>query len=321
MAEKQSILLSTLKELSHLEISSKAELTTLRSEKENLVAELDFALSRADSLETDLSIARRDATKAVSLLQDQLSAAQSAAAAAVEDFRMQALKMDAALEKANVEAEALSKALVQERDRLASVVQELEKERRKLPGLEEALKIKDLELSNQREQLEDMTLRLGNFRDVLEPKQKGETPLALVPPGPKHGQRDGFQHIAGKRFTGGSGSTGTLGMGLRGPHGPDMGQAQDLQVRQQPESPFPIRSRDLLTPGKVRSTPQMEAPRWLELDVDTANGTVLMLGDNRLPALSEFHPAYTVALQNLAAANHILNRCSGGAAKKWPGSS
>ncbi|CAE7942597.1 Vwa8 [Symbiodinium necroappetens] len=76
----------------------------------------------------------------------------------------------------------------------------------------------------------NMTLRLDEDRDkskdvTNQDNPDGERPPDMAEGGPKHGEWDGQQHIGGNRFAGGSGGTGTAGLGGRwGPYRLDVGQ-------------------------------------------------------------------------------------------------
>ncbi|CAE7221629.1 Vwa8 [Symbiodinium sp. CCMP2592] len=76
----------------------------------------------------------------------------------------------------------------------------------------------------------NMTLRLDENRDKSKDVTNQDNPDGQRPPdmaeaGPKHGEWDGQQHIGGNRFAGGSGGTGTAGLGGRwGPYRLDVGQ-------------------------------------------------------------------------------------------------
>eukprot|EP00439_Symbiodinium_sp_Y106_P066358 s1106_g10.t2 len=76
----------------------------------------------------------------------------------------------------------------------------------------------------------NLTLRLDENRDkskdvTNQDNPDGERPPDMAEGGPKHGEWDGQQHIGGNRFAGGSGGTGTAGLGGRwGPYRLDVGQ-------------------------------------------------------------------------------------------------
>lgn len=72
----------------------------------------------------------------------------------------------------------------------------------------------------------DMKLHLNQKRSAVG-RALGEAhkPPPMKEGGPKHGEFDGKQHIGGNRFAGGSGGTGTAGLGGRaGPYRLDVGQ-------------------------------------------------------------------------------------------------
>lgn len=76
----------------------------------------------------------------------------------------------------------------------------------------------------------DMRLRLDDGRDkskdvVNQDNPDGQRPPEMAPGGPTHGKWDGQEHIGGNQFAGGSGGTGTAGLGGRwGPYRLDVGQ-------------------------------------------------------------------------------------------------
>lgn len=76
----------------------------------------------------------------------------------------------------------------------------------------------------------DMDLKLDEGRDkskdvVNTENPNGQRPPDMAPGGPKHGKWDGQEHIGGNQFAGGSGGTGTAGLGGRwGPYRLDVGQ-------------------------------------------------------------------------------------------------
>ncbi|CAK0844639.1 unnamed protein product [Prorocentrum cordatum] len=76
----------------------------------------------------------------------------------------------------------------------------------------------------------DLSFKLEENRDrskdVTNPHNAdGHAPPDIHPDGPKHGEWDGQEHIGGNRFAGGSGGTGTAGLGGRwGPYRLDVGQ-------------------------------------------------------------------------------------------------
>ncbi|CAK9081366.1 unnamed protein product, partial [Durusdinium trenchii] len=76
----------------------------------------------------------------------------------------------------------------------------------------------------------DMSLKLDEGRDkskdvVNKENPDGTRPPDMAPGGPKHGKWDGQEHIGGNQFAGGSGGTGTAGLGGRwGPYRLDVGQ-------------------------------------------------------------------------------------------------
>jgi len=77
----------------------------------------------------------------------------------------------------------------------------------------------------------DMTLQLDDQVDTGVDGFSPENPDGMNPPelreeGPSHGEWDGLQHIGGNQAAGGSGGTGTAGLGGRwGPYRLDVGQA------------------------------------------------------------------------------------------------
>eukprot|EP00931_Biecheleriopsis_adriatica_P049533 TRINITY_DN28660_c0_g1_i1.p1 TRINITY_DN28660_c0_g1~~TRINITY_DN28660_c0_g1_i1.p1 ORF type:complete len:1540 (+),score=355.44 TRINITY_DN28660_c0_g1_i1:29-4621(+) len=87
-----------------------------------------------------------------------------------------------------------------------------------------------LSLLEGRSQGGDLSLRLDEQRDkskdiTREDNADGQNPPEMREGGPKHGEWDGQEHIGGNMFAGGSGGTGTAGLGGRwGPYRLDVGQ-------------------------------------------------------------------------------------------------
>ena len=74
--------------------------------------------------------------------------------------------------------------------------------------------------------LGDMKLSFEKRSKLIgRPKGEDHKPPPMPDAGPKHGDWDGKQHMGGNKFAGGSGGTGTAGLGGRaGPYRLDVGQ-------------------------------------------------------------------------------------------------
>lgn len=111
-----------------------------------------------------------------------------------------------------------------------------------------------------------MKLQLNQKRsEVGRALGEDHKPPPMKEGGPKHGEFDGKQHIGGNRFAGGSGGTGTAGLGGRaGPYRLDVGQ--DIHMLSEEEKKGVSQARISPCPPHIAALPScvLRAPSCAE---------------------------------------------------------